>query len=222
MNLSGKIKKLRAENNLTQEQLAQNLQVSRSTISSWETGRSYPDLQMIIDICDRFNVSLDFLLREDEKMVRKLNFASKQKKLLVAVVVTLIILLGNMMLSTIAFEANPNSLEVSEVNMIRDVSYNGGDPYRDWNTTIQLDLKSNNVFFKPVADDLLVFEDNGKLELQTYWSFSLLNIFDTQRIVHATQSVLIDSNLSEDEIKVKVRGAKSKNTIPFHLVDTNK
>ena len=222
MNLSGKIKKLRAENNLTQEQLAQNLQVSRSTISSWETGRSYPDLQMIIDICDRFNVSLDFLLREDEKMVRKLNFASKQKKLLVAVVVTLIILLGNMVLSTIAFEANPNSLEVSEVNMIRDVSYNGGDPYRDWNTTIQLDLKSNNVFFKPVADDLLVFEDNGKLELQTNWSFSLLNIFDTQRIVHATQSVLIDSNLSEDEIKVKVRGAKSKNTIPFHLVDTNK
>lgn len=222
MNLSGKIKKLRAENNLTQEQLAQNLQVSRSTISSWETGRSYPDLQMIIDICDRFNVSLDFLLREDEKMVRKLNFASKQKKLLVAVVVALIILLGNMMLSTTAFEANPNSLEVSEVNMIRDVSYNGGDPYKDWNTVIQLDLKSNNVFFKPVADDLLVFEDNGKLELQTNWSFSLLNIFDTQRIVHATQSVLIDSSLSEGEIKVKVRGAKSKNTIPFHLVDTNK
>ena len=49
MNLSEKIKKLRAENKLTQEQLAKNLQVSRSTISSWETGRSYPDLEMIID-----------------------------------------------------------------------------------------------------------------------------------------------------------------------------
>jgi len=80
MKLSVKIKKLRAENNLTQEQLAEKLQVSRSTISSWETGRSYPDLEMTISICDCFNVSLDFLLREDEKMVRKLNFGIKQKE----------------------------------------------------------------------------------------------------------------------------------------------
>ena len=77
MNLSEKIKKLRSENNLTQEQLAEKLQVSRSTISSWETGRSFPVLEMVIEICDCFNVSLDFLLREDEKMVRKLNFGIK-------------------------------------------------------------------------------------------------------------------------------------------------
>ncbi|WP_411830086.1 helix-turn-helix transcriptional regulator [Metasolibacillus meyeri] len=54
---------MRVENKLTQEQLAEKLQVSRSTISSWETGRSYPDLEMIIVICDCFHVSLDFLLR---------------------------------------------------------------------------------------------------------------------------------------------------------------
>lgn len=46
MNLSEKVKKLRAENNVTQEQLTKKLQVSRSTISSWETGRGYPDLEM--------------------------------------------------------------------------------------------------------------------------------------------------------------------------------
>ncbi|WP_290123189.1 helix-turn-helix domain-containing protein [Apilactobacillus ozensis] len=66
--------------NLTQEQLANNLQVSRSTISSWETGRSYPDLEMIVRICDFFNVSLDYILRNDEKIVRKISLDSRKKK----------------------------------------------------------------------------------------------------------------------------------------------
>lgn len=221
MNLSGKIKKLRAENNLTQEQLAEKLKVSRSTISSWETGRSYPDLEMVIEICDCFNVSLDFLLREDEKMVRKLNFGTKQKRMLIGLVVILAILLINTVVSTTSFQANPKGLEISNVNMIRDLSYNGENPDRDWNTTINLDMKSKNEFFKPVTDDLLVFNDNGNLTLQTNWSFSLFNIFDTQRTVQAVQSVLINENVSSKDITLKLHGDKSNNIIPLHMSNIN-
>src|SRR5690625_4999015 len=160
MNLSVKLKTLRTEKNLTQEQLAEKLQVSRSTISSWETGRSYPDLEMVIEICDCFNVSLDYLLREDEKMVRKLNFGTKQKRWLIGIVITLAFLLFNTVISSLTFQANPKHLEVSNVTMIRDVSYNGENPDRDWNTTINLDMKSKNIFFKPIAVELLVFNDN--------------------------------------------------------------
>lgn len=221
MNLSVKMKKLRAENNLTQEQLAEKLQVSRSTISSWETGRSYPDLEMVIDICDCFNVSLDFLLREDEKMVQKLNFGTKQKRILVGLVVILTILLINTVISTTSFQANPKNLEISNVHMIRDVSYNGENPDRDWNTTIDLDMKSKNVFFKPVANDLLVFNDKGELTLLTNWSFSLFNIFDTQRTVQANQSVLIKNHVSNDDVMLRLHGDKSNELIPFHLSDIN-
>jgi len=219
MNLSEKIKKLRAKNKLTQEQLAKNLQVSRSTISSWETGRSYPDLEMIIDICNCFNVSLDFLLREDAKMVRELNFASKQRKILITVVGVLTILLANVLISSTSFEANPKSLEISNVSMVRDFSYNGEDPYRDWNTKIRLNIKSKNLFFKPVADSLLIFEDNGNLTIQTNWYFSIFNIFDMQRTIQDTQSVLINGNLSNDDITLKLD--KSNKLIPFHIVDIN-
>ncbi|MGD6857977.1 helix-turn-helix transcriptional regulator [Bacillus infantis] len=219
MDLSVKIKKLRAENNLTQEQLAEKLQVSRSTISSWETGRSYPDLEMVIGICDSFNVSLDFLLREDEKMVKKLNFGIKQKRLLIGLVVIFTVLLINTVVSSASFQANPKSLEISNVSVIRDLSYNGENPDRDWNTTINLDLKSKNVFFKPVSEDLLVFNDNGNLALQTNWSFSLFNIFDTQRTVQADQSVLINENVSNDDITLKING--DKKLIPFHISDIN-
>lgn len=221
MNLSGKIKKLRAENKLTQEQVAEKLKVSRSTISSWETGRSYPDLEMVIEICDCFNVSLDFLLREDEKMVQKLNFGIKQKRMLIALVVILTLFLVNTVVSTVTFEANPKSLKISNVLMIRDHNYNGEDPNRDWNTTISLEMKSKNLFFKPIADELLVFEDNGMLTMQTNWSFSLFNIFDTYRTVKADQSVLINENIQNDDIIFKLHGAKDQK-ISFNISDINK
>ena len=222
MNLSEKIKKLRAENKLTQEQLAEKLKVSRSTISSWETGRSYPDLEMVIEICDCFNVSLDFLLREDEVMVRKLNFGIKQKRMLIALVIILALFLVNSVVSTLTFEANPKSLEISSVHMIRDLNYNGEDANRDWNTTINLEMKSKNPFFKPIADELLVFEDNGTLTMQTNWSFSLFNIFDTYRTVKADQSVLINEDILNDNIKFKLHGEKSNKVIPFNISDINK
>lgn len=224
MNLSEKIKRLRAEINFTQEQLAEKLKVSRSTISSWETGRSYPDLEMVIEICDCFNVSLDFLLREDEQMVRKLNFGIKQKRLLTVLLAILLILLVNTYVSATPFKANPGSLNISNVIMTRDLSYNGGDPNRDWNTTINLTVKSKNIFFKPIGDDLLVFNKNGKLSLQTNWTFSIFNIFDVQRLDHAYQSVLIDENVSNEDITLKLDGNqdKSKKLIPFEISNINK
>ncbi|MBU7592848.1 helix-turn-helix domain-containing protein [Metabacillus halosaccharovorans] len=221
MNLSEKIKKIRADNNLTQELLAEKLQVSRSTISSWETGRSYPDLEMVVEICDRFNVSLDFLLREDEKMVRKLNFGIKQKRLLTVLVIILVVLLVNTFVSKIPFKANPNSLEISNVKMVRDLSYNGGDPNRDWNTTINLTVKSKNLFFKPIGDDMLVFNKNGNLSLQTNWTFSILNIFDIHRFDKADQSVLIDENVSNEDITLKLHEGKSNKLISFEIYNIN-
>lgn len=221
MNLSVKIKNLRAENNLKQEQLAEKLKVSRSTISSWETGRSYPDLEMVIEICDRFNVSLDFLLREDEKMVQKLNFGIKQKRMLIGVVAILAVLLINTVISTTSFQANSKSLEISNANMIRDLSYKGGNPDRDWNTTIDLEMASTNVFFKPLPNDLKVLNDNGNLTIQTNWSFSLFNIIDTNRTVYTNQSVLINENVSNEDITLKLHGQKSNNSIPFHISNIN-
>lgn len=48
MEIGRKIKENRVNKELTQEQLAKKLNVSRTTISSWETGRTYPDLEMIV------------------------------------------------------------------------------------------------------------------------------------------------------------------------------
>ncbi len=101
MNVGEKIKEWRKNEKLTQQELAEKLNVSNKTISSWETGRSYPDLQMIVEISDYFNVSLDFLLREDKKMITKLTFDTKNKrrfKALISVMIALFIVSSSLMI----------------------------------------------------------------------------------------------------------------------------
>lgn len=56
------LKILREESNLTQDQLAQKLNVSRSTVSHWENSTSAPTLEALVDIANLFDVSVDVLL----------------------------------------------------------------------------------------------------------------------------------------------------------------
>ena len=53
---------LRTSNNLTQKQLADLLNIERSTLSSYETGRRYPDVHILVKLADTFDVSVDYLL----------------------------------------------------------------------------------------------------------------------------------------------------------------
>ena len=67
MNLGENIKKLRKEKNLSQEQLAEILNVSRQAVSKWESGKIYPDIDNLILLRDIFNVTLDDLIINENK-----------------------------------------------------------------------------------------------------------------------------------------------------------
>ena len=69
------LKELRKEKNLTQEQLAEYLNTSRRTISRWETGNNLPDLDILIELSDYYDVELRELIdgeRKSEQMDREL------------------------------------------------------------------------------------------------------------------------------------------------------
>ncbi|MBR5514232.1 MAG: helix-turn-helix domain-containing protein [Ruminococcus sp.] len=66
MEFSEKLQKLRKSKNMTQEQLAQQLYVSRTAISKWESDRGYPNIDSLKAISKFFNVSIDELLSGDE------------------------------------------------------------------------------------------------------------------------------------------------------------
>lgn len=65
MALSEKLYALRKKSGLSQEQLAEQLHVSRQAISKWESGQSIPESDKLITISQYFNVTLDYLMKED-------------------------------------------------------------------------------------------------------------------------------------------------------------
>ena len=67
MTLGEKIYELRTQHNLSQGDLANELNVSRQSISKWENGNSTPDLEKIIKLAEIFSVSLDELIKNEEK-----------------------------------------------------------------------------------------------------------------------------------------------------------
>lgn len=68
MNFKLIIKKLRSDNGITQEELAEKLNISRQAVSNWENGKNLPDIELLIDISKKFHISLDKLILGGENM----------------------------------------------------------------------------------------------------------------------------------------------------------
>ena len=71
MKLSKQIKKYRTETNLSQEELADKIYVSRQTISNWENEENYPDIKRLVLMSGVFQVSLDNLVKRNWKTAVK-------------------------------------------------------------------------------------------------------------------------------------------------------
>lgn len=110
MRIADQIKRARIQKEYTQEQSAENLMVSRQTISNWENGKSLPDIVSIIRMSDLYDVSLDELLKGDKVLMEKIEkdaMAVKAEKKIIKfawisiVLGVIVIILGNI------FEGNP-------------------------------------------------------------------------------------------------------------------
>lgn len=81
MEIGKRIRAYRKIYNLSQEQLAEKIFVSRQTVSNWENNKTYPDIQIIVSLSILFNVSLDELIREDlEEMKMKISNNKANKR----------------------------------------------------------------------------------------------------------------------------------------------
>lgn len=71
MELGKQIKNCRQEANLSQEELAERVYVSRQTISNWENDKSYPDVHSLVLLSEIFQISLDKLIKGDIERMRE-------------------------------------------------------------------------------------------------------------------------------------------------------
>lgn len=81
MKLNERIRALRRERGMTQEQLAEAMDVSSAAVSKWENGQSVPDVAMLIELADYFEVSLDALIGFAPRSHRREDMVSRVKEL---------------------------------------------------------------------------------------------------------------------------------------------
>lgn len=81
MELGNKIKYYRGEKELSQEELAERVYVSRQTISNWENNKSYPDINSIVLLSEIFEISIDNLIKGDVELMKKEINSEEVKKL---------------------------------------------------------------------------------------------------------------------------------------------
>ena len=97
MEIGKKLKNARIEAGFTQEKAADKIDVSRQTISNWENEKSYPDIISVIALSDLYSVSLDELLKGDQKMAEHLeestNVVKSNKKLTGAILLNIILMI---------------------------------------------------------------------------------------------------------------------------------
>jgi transcriptional regulator with XRE-family HTH domain len=201
MEIGPKFKKARLEKKLTQENVAEILNVSRSTISSWEVGRSYPDLDNLVSISNLYDVSLDNLLREDSKMVKKLSLDTKQKKrfkIIISLLLIFIIITAGyvfMLLNSYStgVEVPLNEIEISDITL-SSVSQN------DANTGITIQAKSESTFYRIEPDNALVYVEDESIYLILNTIFDPFSIVANKEITQSNSFMAPDS--FSDETKV--------------------
>lgn len=66
MNFQEKLMLLRSQNKLSQEELAEQIGISRQAVAKWETGKAIPDIGNLIQLSRVFNISIDRLVKEEE------------------------------------------------------------------------------------------------------------------------------------------------------------
>ena len=97
MEIGKKLKNARMEAGLTQEKAAEKTGVSRQTISNSENEKSYPDIISVIALSDLYSVSLDELLKGDQKMTEHLaestDVVKSNKKLTGAIILNIVLMI---------------------------------------------------------------------------------------------------------------------------------
>ena len=91
MKIGKRLNEIRIIHEMTQEELAEKYHVTRQTISNWENGKSYPDLETLVKISDDFDVSLDILLKGDADMINEITKEQKQGKTFIKKMVFIVI-----------------------------------------------------------------------------------------------------------------------------------
>lgn len=126
LEIGEKIKDIRKQNKLSQEQFAELFHVTRQTVSNWENGKSYPDLDTVAKISAEFDVQADDLLRKSTDIHHEENKVfSKKYRVHRLIILGLVVILVSGALIFYYKQANEFTFEMNQDKSIDTKDLNG-------------------------------------------------------------------------------------------------
>lgn len=189
MEIGSQIKTRRQDLNMTQEILAKQLNVARSTVSNWEIGRNYPDLQLIVSISNVLSISLDTLLGKESEIVKEIardtNIRKSQSlKIKILSVLLILILLAGLLGLYKVFEYR----DISSPEQVVSIQ-----AYED-----RLEITTDLPFYRSVVGYTIGNSPDGKDTIEIALSSQLdLSLDHQQKIIVETYSLEEDMGIQE-------------------------
>ena len=135
MKIGSKLKELRVAHGYTQEELSTILNVSRSTISSWEINRTYPDISILVSLSELYDITIDQLINEDDKLIATMTDQTKTNHLFKKIILSLIVIIFSFTLFIVFMLQNNHQPEEQTITHY---------DFSDYSTILEKDWESDN------------------------------------------------------------------------------
>lgn len=237
-NLGNIISELRNRKNLTQKELADKLGISDKAVSRWETGKSFPDLDMLFRISKFFKVSFNDLLTarmeddgtDDELMqdiIKEFNDMNTKHSKRIKIIIIFLIILSIIFTAVIIFTNTYNRFKVYQVGIESEEIVRTHGTYVE--TNIKDTLTINNIQFRnftikesdTVSIDLYFIENGKEYIIQNYSSLDDIVFTNFQSYIKIDDlskykdNLYIRITIIDDDNKVTKFDGKLEFTLDF-------
>ena len=150
MELYQKLKMLREKHKLTQDELAVKLKVSRSTIANYESGYRVPEINMLHQICDVYNITLDSLFSDkiEYKKSKKHKFLKLIYPLIFSFILSILLIVivpnVNNETFTYGYDTSNDELKVKNCDEISIIKFKNSIDKNTYEIDIHYTLKGNS------------------------------------------------------------------------------
>lgn len=221
MKFGERIKLRRQRLGFTQSEIASKLYITRQTISSWENSNSYPDLNMLVNISNIYQISIDSLLKEDQRLKEYLT--KKEVKKHYGPVSNLSVWLVSILVMAFAIMQVPAAFPPIVGNVLEDAGiavvalwfiydsrfsslFNKSEPQNWFDKAINAEVLSAVMLFLAgvsiVVDVWQYFDDNLVIKtFKNYLSFSGSASISNARILFACGVILLVSGITKDLVQ---------------------
>ncbi len=219
------IKKIRLDNNLTQKELADRLGVTYQAVSKWENGKNVPDIGIMKQISEEFNVNIDELLNGEYKPKEKTKWYIK---LIPFIALFIGLLIVSIMNKPDEFEFKTISSKCTDFKITGSAAYNK-DKTSIYISNIEFCGKEDKEEYKEINCNLYEQENNTKTRISscTEKKNSTLEEFLKETNIHVDNYSLVCKNLTSTSLFLEIEAINKDNktttyTIPIKLNDNCK